>query len=141
MYFSQKDLSTQQQNPELMEMGIRHGYSLLVLWILVITCFVLFLVQHFQLSSLKKMLYAKQFPKYSASQSIFNNVSQNFRTTIPETVAKHRLTSVEDDQPLPGPYNLLEDAYMHSNALVRPTKECTLGKVKFVQGGSSLPLK
>jgi hypothetical protein len=32
-----------------------------------------------------------------------------------------------EDEVLPGPYNLLEDALLHSNALDRPTKDCTLG--------------
>jgi hypothetical protein len=33
----------------------------------------------------------------------------------------------DEDEVLPGPYNLLDDAGMHSNAMDRPTKECTLG--------------
>jgi hypothetical protein len=46
-------------------------------------------------------------------------------TTI--QVKKAEVMNFDEDDVLPGPYNLLSDAGVHSNALNRPTKECTLG--------------
>ena len=37
--------------------------------------------------------------------------------------------SNDDDQFLPGPYNLLEDADLYNNAFYRPTKQFSLGKI------------
>ncbi len=91
---------------------------LLAQWIVVGICFLLILVQHFQLSLMRK------------SQTIAVPVSRQNQTTG-ETLTNDRSTFVEDDQTLPGPYNLLEDADIYSSALIRPTKECTLGKIYF----------
>ena len=35
----------------------------------------------------------------------------------------------DDYKSLPEPYNLVKGSGKHSNAMARPTKECTLGKI------------
>lgn len=65
-----------------------------------------------------------------SAQQCFTSNAQLFLTTPATTIIDHKPTesAVSDDSILPGLYNLLTDSLHHSNALIRPTKECTLGK-------------
>ena len=78
-------------------------------------------MQQFQLMSMLKTFqwHQQQHAKNLHSTHMFSSTTVS---NIPDDAAMS-----DDDEPLPGRYNLLDDSLLHSNALSRPTKECTLG--------------
>ena len=78
-------------------------------------------LQQFQLMSMLKTFQCQQQQHTTNLHSTYM-FSSTTVSNIPDDAAMS-----DDDEPLPGRYNLLDDSLLHSNALSRPTKECTLG--------------
>lgn len=93
-------------------------------WFLIGTSITLLIVQQYQLSFIKfqAMQVAADFKNFLTQTS-----SPSVRYS--ETSLTGNLTD-DIEEPLPGPYNLLEDAEKYLYAMERPTKECTLGNNK-----------
>ena len=102
---------------------LRHWMSFVSPWLLFGTCIaVVVLVQQFQLSS-----------RLSSFHQVFNAMQLRIWTPTNITPSGAATGGSSDyERPLPGHYNLLEDTHFWNGALVRPTKECTLGN-KFVK--------
>jgi hypothetical protein len=93
-----------------------------LLWpFLVFACLALVLIKRFQLVPADRNWFnSTELP----SPILKRTVNPRFDTI--STVGSN--FNDGEGEVLPGIYNLLEDAKRHSNALDRPTKECTQGK-------------